>query len=148
MDPATTLFYYVRDNKNRPVVTVGLFLSEGIIVRGIAKCSKLDLKGKKVPESRLFSKENGRDIVKGRILKAIELKTLGKDTTPENPFLLISNRQVKKELEKIGLLLHEEIHTDKTVATVPCVLKAEINPNLTEFEKQILGEKRLKLLGL
>jgi len=55
-----TYFYYVRDDNNRPVITVCLIVGEYGIGKGIAICSVNDNPEKAV----------GRDIAKRRALKA------------------------------------------------------------------------------
>ena len=56
-------FYYLRDRKNRPIVTVCLYSTSCDYARGIAICSERDEPNKKI----------GRAISQGRAFKALEL---------------------------------------------------------------------------
>ena len=62
------LFYYLRDDKNRPIITVCLIaVEEGTLARGVAICSDKDQPNKKI----------GRAIARGRAIKALKRKKMG-----------------------------------------------------------------------
>ncbi len=57
-------FYYLRDKKNRPIITVCLLKANGDIARGVAICSDKDNPCKKT----------GRKIAKDRAIYAMKTK--------------------------------------------------------------------------
>ena len=59
-----TIFYYLRDNQNRPLITVCLHKINGAICRGIAICSDKDNP----------SKKTGKTIAFGRAMRARKSK--------------------------------------------------------------------------
>ena len=57
-----TYYYYLRDYKNRPLITVCLLKQNGDVARGVAICSEKDNPNKSV----------GRNIARGRAVQAIK----------------------------------------------------------------------------
>lgn len=57
-----TYFYYERDRKNRPIVTVCLIKDGDMVGRGIAICSDKDIPCKKVGRAIAF--ERARSVIK------------------------------------------------------------------------------------
>ena len=62
--PADEKYYYIRDEKNRPIITVCLIKIADDIGRGIAICSNQDIPCKKV----------GRSIAKTRAVYALAIE--------------------------------------------------------------------------
>lgn len=88
-------YYYIRDNQNRPTITVCLIKdSEGNISRGIAICSDKDQPCKKV----------GRNIAKERAIYAI---TENKDGCPIHreeiiaPYIFVFKSTCRPKLTKL-----------------------------------------------
>jgi hypothetical protein len=109
------LFYYLRDAKNHPIITVALIeLNDGTISRGVAICSK---------QEKSFTKEAGRTIAINRAEMAIEMK--GSAMPIRTP------RAIKRALECTGNLSEEFIFN----------FKSNLNPLLTPFEEELLARR-------
>lgn len=132
-------YYYARDEKGRPIVTIGIAKTdEGHFVRAISKCSKHDLKANPfvgIP----FSKKEGRRWVERRITGLLTEVSLwrkfmrlftGKEEDGKTTFIPIKNKRLQIELEELNLLYTNE-------QGVPVVDKSYSKPELTEFEKKM-----------
>lgn len=110
------LFYYIRDKRNRPVITICLKENgEGFVfTRGIAICSLMDNPSKKL----------GRAIASGRATKALG----NKEGTQFYP--IISRKADRAIWFQLG---HEYCF--------PFYYKSEVvsSENLTSFERKLLG---------
>lgn len=109
-----TRYYYLRDSKNSPLVTICLIEKDNIVGKGVAICSMLDLPNKKV----------GRTIARGKALKA-----LGKQEHSE-PI---------KRFKAIHALSNAYSLIDEYNQLVKYMHKSIFNPQLTAYETKLLG---------
>jgi hypothetical protein len=104
-------FYYLRDDNNKPIVTVCLIKTGDIVTKGIAICSERDNPVKKV----------GRNIAAGRAVKA---QLYGMDTLP------VSER---------GLEQYGQVYESDVEELTP-MYKSVFTPYLSDYEKEITGQ--------
>lgn len=111
-------YYYLRDNANRPVVTVCLLAENGNVARGIAVCSIKDQ-----PEKR-----KGRAIAKARAEYAL---SRGGDWLGKS-LLKLHRREA-----------HAALATTSAMNTPWHVVafKAWLQPHLTEFEQDLIAPR-------
>ena len=55
-------YYYERDEKRKPIITHCLLVDDGLVSKGIAKCSRKEMPSKKL----------GKEISQGRALQAMK----------------------------------------------------------------------------
>ena len=111
------IYYYLKDNKNRPIVTVCLLSSGQAYSRGIAVCSNMDQP----------CKRKGRQIAKGRAIQALKtgentnaIKTL-KAWEILNQTLFVTHWFYKVDITKSTFLpelmpYEKKIFTNKTIS--------------------------------
>lgn len=109
------LYYYLRDPKNRPVVTVCLLIDGTQIARGVAICSNRDVPYKK----------RGRGIAKARALYALALRG-SPDVGSSIPGLRINRREAISRFNDIDDLAYLRF-------------KSWRNPPLEPFEQRLLS---------
>lgn len=110
-------FYYMRDEENRPIVTICLVKEGDKVARGMSICSALDLP----------RKADGRNRAMGRAMEAIKYKGCSKDVRrPEVKTLLA-------RLSGTKLLDSQHLPTSKFKSGLLAVNE------LTEFERKILS---------
>ena len=108
------LFYYLRDAKNHPIVTVALIeLDDGITSRGVAICSK---------QEKSFTKEAGRTIAINRAEMAIEMEC---SAMPIRTLRAIRRIQECEDANKYYVFK----------------FKSHFNPSLTPFEEELLARR-------
>ena len=104
-----TKFYYLRDAKNRPLVSICLLQDEESVARGVAICSPSDSPNKK----------RGRDIALGRARQALKRGTSG----------TISREEAEQVCDK--LVCGAEYWNLE--------FKSDLDPELYPLEEKILG---------
>ena len=114
-------FYYLRDEHNRPIVTVCLMYIEGYVSRGIALCSPKDNPCKKI----------GRGIAYNRASKAI---AYNQGLLNGRCSSLIRRKEVKKHVE---LLEKEGIEHISLPYFYDNLGKIYFDPQLTACERKI-----------
>lgn len=102
------LFYYGRDDQNKPVVTVCLLENGGELARGVAACSQQDNPHKRV----------GRNIAKERARYAMMTK---------------GNNCVINGIKGVHAILRSNV-----AGVDLGWMKSAYNPKLTEFEERLL----------
>ena len=101
-------YYYDRDNKNRPIITVCLLQANGDVARGVARCSKQDNPCKKT----------GRKIARDRAVHAMKTKS-------DN--CAVNNKDARVDVAvAIGIGYWRDLH------------KSSFNPSLTEREAKLI----------
>ena len=107
-------FYYLRDEKNRPIITVCIIKISDGVARGVAICSDQDVPKKSI----------GRDIAEGRAYKA---------WSTENCSGVIQRRKAMDVLYSV---------IDTSDHDYAFLFKSEIYPYLSDFEKEILDKPK------
>ena len=110
------LFYYIRDDLKRPVITVCLKKEDDRLARGIAICSVLDVPNKKI----------GRAIASGRATKALKHNDIG------NP--IASDKALGSLYEQIGIGCYDFIKE------FPYKSELIDTTDLSYFETELLGK--------
>ena len=107
-------FYYLRDNANRPVITVCILAANDLTARGAAICSLRDSP----------CKRTGRAIAKGRALQALIKRSVG------NPVRSL------RALDAIMTVREDcsELHFTSG--------KYTYNPTLTPYEERLLNPRK------
>jgi hypothetical protein len=103
------IYYYLRTPEKKPVITVCLLEKNGEMARGVAVCSKLDNPCRKT----------GRKIARTRAQWALENKGNNCAIATSNCFRALWQAKI------VGSLFD--------------YLKAAYNPEISYFEKQIMG---------
>ena len=105
----TEKYIHLRDQDNRPVVTICLLQHNKTITRGVAVCSPSDNP----------SKKTGRTIAKGRATKAM---------VQVNDCLPIRRTEARQVLANCGILPYTKI-----------IYKCSADPELSGYEAKVLG---------
>ncbi|MCP3966678.1 MAG: hypothetical protein GY718_10060 [Lentisphaerae bacterium] len=131
------IFYYFRDEKDRPVVTICLqpfeHEAETLYARGLAIASDLEFK------HQTFSKKRGRQIAYGRANKAI-LKHINEYSIDNYHGCIapISRTRTLMRLNELRLNRQNELFTKRALFYKGFVLWKE---ELNEIEKGLLDDR-------
>ena len=105
--PRLTKYYYIRDSKNRPVVTVCLLVRDGSVARGVAICNDQDAPCKRI----------GRNLARGRAVAAL----LNEKTT------LPINRNIVLDKLNSHTTKYKSVHAPSLTSFEMKLLKNTIN---------------------
>lgn len=124
-----TINYYVRDAKQRPVISVAVYnRGDGKFVRSIVKCGKVDLgENPFFKPATPFSKANGRFKAIARINTFLEEDCMPRATNA----MPVKDKFLRAECERYGLL-----------NLMGNLMKVELVSTLTEFEYSITPKWR------
>ncbi len=105
------LYYYVRDQDNKPVITICLGKSKRGVARGVSVCSLQDSPCKK----------EGKRLARNKVLKALGTQSSG-------------DICMRDEAHKVI----EGMDASENFMTVPTFFKSEFEPSLSTFEEKLL----------
>ncbi len=108
-------FYYLRDEENKPVITVCLLTHIDTTARGISICSLQDMSCKKT----------GRAIARGRALKAFKRILPGDPVLRTEAWAVVATLCRDANIARKGLMISMSKYT--------------FNPVLTDYEKKLLN---------
>lgn len=115
--------YYVRDNQNRPMITVCLLKNDdGILSRGVAICSLKETG----PDKAI-----GRMYARGRALRAFKK---AKNGNPYQTSLVNREEAYKSIMKAIRPILPMEFYQAKCV----------YNPKLNRLEKTLIAKRKFR----